>query len=186
MRLGYARPSVADPSMSLQRTRLNEFECDVIFLDDCASAAATQSALERQVLRMLRKGDVLVVTSLDRFGLRLSRLLHTLVWLHARGVRLICISEEIDSASESWVHQLSLAKQFTHTERVLHHESTRRGVIRAMSNGRVPGRPSKLSDAAVNNARNLLEMGHSPSEVASTLHISVATLYRYVPAAASL
>ena len=67
-------------------------------------------------------------------------------------------------------------------ERDLIRERTRAGLAAARARGRMVGRPRALSDAQVEMARVLLADPLRPiDEVCAALHVSRATLYRYVP-----
>ena len=67
-------------------------------------------------------------------------------------------------------------------ERELTVERTRAGLETARARGRIGGRPRLMTGGKVDAAQRLLDGGISPREVASTLGMSVATLYRWLPA----
>jgi DNA invertase Pin-like site-specific DNA recombinase len=61
-------------------------------------------------------------------------------------------------------------------------ERTRAGLEAARCLGRVGGRKRRMTDGKVQAARKLFASGTPPHEVAHSLGVSVATLYRWVPA----
>jgi DNA invertase Pin-like site-specific DNA recombinase len=67
-------------------------------------------------------------------------------------------------------------------ERELILERTRAGMEAARSQGRVGGRKRQMTDSKVQAAGKLLASGTPPREVAHSLHVSVPTLYRWIPA----
>jgi DNA invertase Pin-like site-specific DNA recombinase len=62
-------------------------------------------------------------------------------------------------------------------------ERTQAGLLAAREQGRVGGRKRIMTEAKIRSARKLLNQGTPPREVATSLGVSVPTLYRWVPAA---
>lgn len=71
-------------------------------------------------------------------------------------------------------------------ERELIVERTKAGLEAARKLGRTGGRPRLMTDGKIRSARKLLKSGMLPRDVAEDLGISLATLYRWIPEAASL
>jgi DNA invertase Pin-like site-specific DNA recombinase len=67
-------------------------------------------------------------------------------------------------------------------ERELIVERTKAGLKATRARGRVGGRKRKLTVEKVIAAKSLLATGLQPKSVAETLGVSVATLYRWLPA----
>ena len=67
-------------------------------------------------------------------------------------------------------------------ERELMVERTRAGLEIARQSGRKGGRKPKMTDSKLGVAKTLLANGVSPRDVAKNLGISIATLYRWIPA----
>jgi DNA invertase Pin-like site-specific DNA recombinase len=59
-------------------------------------------------------------------------------------------------------------------------ERTRAGLAAAAANGRKGGRPRKVDDADAAKARQLREKGIAAADIAKTLGVSRATVYRYL------
>jgi len=59
-------------------------------------------------------------------------------------------------------------------------ERTRAGLLAAAANGRKGGRPRKVDDADAAKARHLREKGIAATDIAKTLGVSRATVYRYL------
>ena len=67
-------------------------------------------------------------------------------------------------------------------ERELTVERTRAGLQTARLQGRVGGRRRLMTEGRVTAAQELLRSGRAPRDVAADLGVSLATLYRWVPA----
>ena len=74
MKIGYARVSTKDQDLENQRTRLEAAGCEILFEEKISGVAKKRPQLEK-LLGQLRKGDVLVVTKLDRLARSTSELL---------------------------------------------------------------------------------------------------------------
>lgn len=66
-------------------------------------------------------------------------------------------------------------------ERELIVERTKAGLAAARSRGRIGGRPYSLSSAQQEQAKKLLDSGHSRKELALLYGISLASIYKYCP-----
>ena len=64
MKLGYARVSTEDQNLEIQRGRLSEAGCEMMFEEKISGAARGRPELEK-LMGHLRKDDVLVVARLD-------------------------------------------------------------------------------------------------------------------------
>ena len=74
MRLGYARVSTPDQDLELQRRRLEDADCEFLFEEKMSGARRNRPKLE-ELIDKLRRGDVLVVTRLDRLARSTGELL---------------------------------------------------------------------------------------------------------------
>ncbi len=74
MKLGYARVSTDEQSLNSQCQRLSAAGCEKLFEEKISGAVRNRPKLEK-LIEQLRKGDVLVVTRLDRLARSTSELL---------------------------------------------------------------------------------------------------------------
>ena len=178
MKLGYARVSTEDQTLQLQRPRLKEAGCEKVFEEKISGAARKRPELER-LLGEVRKGDVLVVTRLDRLARSTAELLSIAERLRAQGAGLQSLDEPwADTISPSGLMVLTVFAGIAEFERALIRQRTEDGLRDARKRGVLFGRPKKMRPDQLELAQDLLKQGRSISEVARTFNVHPATIYR--------
>lgn len=178
MKVGYARVSTLEQSLAAQHSALNLAGCDKVF-EDYASGAKTDREGLRDALEYVRSGDTLVVWKLDRLGRSMKGLIELAGALNERGINLESITDGIDTNTAAGRFFFHIMAALATMERELILERTRAGLAAAREAGRVGGRPRKMTTVKARSAQRLLDAGTPPREVAATLGVSVATVYRY-------
>jgi DNA invertase Pin-like site-specific DNA recombinase len=181
MRIGYARVSTRDQNLEMQFDALAKAACPRIFTDKLSGALDDRPGL-KEALSHLREGDTLVVWKLDRLGRSVKGLVDLVNELEARKVHFQSVTDGIDTRTPHGRFFFHMMASLAQMERELILERTRAGLEAARSQGRVGGRKRQMTDSKVQAARKLLASGTPPREVAHSLHVSVPTLYRWVPA----
>lgn len=177
MLIGYARVSTLDQSTSLQRDALTAAGCLSIFTDTASGSKDDRPGLAAAMAAVV-SGDVLTVWKLDRLGRSLSHLLATVDELKARGVGFRTLTESFDTTTAGGVLIFQIFGALAQFERTLIRERTIAGIASAKARGRVGGRPPKLSRQQIEHAKTLIGGGASVRDVALTLRVSKATVYR--------
>lgn len=178
MKLGYARVSTEDQTLQLQRPRLKEAGCEKVFEEKISGAARKRPQLEK-LLGEVRKGDVLVVTRLDRLARSTAELLIIAERLRDQGAGLQSLDEPwADTISPSGRMVLTVFAGIAEFERALIKQRTEDGLRDARKRGVLFGRPRKLRPDQQQLAQELLRQGRSISEVARTFNVHPATIYR--------
>ena len=181
MLVGYARVSTAEQSLALQQDALAKAGCGRTF-NGVVSGAVEERAGLAAALDYAREGDTLVVWRLDRLGRTLRHLIAQVTALDARGVGFRSLTEAMDTTTTGGKLVFHIFGALAEFERDLIRERTRAGLAAARARGRMGGRPRVLSPERVEMARVLLADPLRPiNEVCAALHVSRATLYRYVP-----
>jgi DNA invertase Pin-like site-specific DNA recombinase len=183
-RIGYARVSTRDQSLDLQLGALESAGCDRIFEDTMSGTKVGRPGLAK-ALDTLREGDTLVVWKLDRLFRSVKDLLDFAGSLNERGIGSVSLTDSIDTTTASGRFFFNVMASLAQMERELMVERTQAGLRAAGEQGRVGGRKRVMTEAKIRSARKLLKQGTPPREVASSLGVSVPTLYRWVPAAGS-
>lgn len=180
MKIGYARVSTYEQSLSLQVDALEKAGCEKVFHDQISGATTKRPGLD-EALSYLRDGDVLVVWRLDRLGRSLPHLIGTINLLEERGVGFQSLQESIDTTTSGGRLIFHIFGALAEFERNLIRERTQAGLAAARARGRIGGR-SKLLDA---KKRKLLyrlydEKAHSIQEICDLVGVSKSTLYAYL------
>lgn len=177
LRIGYARVSTADQTLEPQLDALRQAGCAEIYSEHVSGAKAERRELAL-ALRTLRKGDTLVVCSLDRLGRSLPHLIETVNDLAKRAVRFESLREQIDTGSAAGALIFHLFASFAEFERTLLVERTKAGLASARARGRKGGRPPALTPKQIRMAaRMMADPEASPTEIARQLNVSRSTLY---------
>ena len=181
MRIGYARVSTQDQRLDVQHEALTRSGCDKVFEDTMSGKVADRPGLQK-ALEQLRKGDTFVVWKLDRLGRSVKQLVDLVSGFEEQGINFVSLTDSIDTSTPAGRFFFHVMASLAEMERELTVERTRAGLGTARARGRIGGRKRVMTDGKVEAARKLLASGLPPREVASTLGVSVATLYRWLPA----
>ena len=181
MLIGYARVSTSDQNLDLQKDALFKIGCERIYEDEISGTIKERPGLNK-TLEILRAGDTLVVWKLDRLGRSVKNLISLISNLNSKDIHFKSITDSIDTSTPSGRFFFHVMASLAEMERELIVERTKAGLDAAKKLGRVGGRKRKMTNSKINSAKKLLASGVVPKDVAENLGISVATLYRWIPA----
>jgi DNA invertase Pin-like site-specific DNA recombinase len=157
-----------------------EPDVDQVFLEK-ESSVKERPVLD-DLLARLRPGDTLVVWKLDRLGRSLKQLIVLMEQFDRAGIKFKSLTEQLDTSSAMGRLFFHIVAAFAQMERELILERTRAGLDAANALGRFGGRPRKMTASKINSAKKLLASGEPMPDVAKNLGVSLATLYRHLPA----
>lgn len=178
MKLGYARISTDDQTLDIQRQKLDAAGCEILFEEKVSGAQRQRPELER-LLAQLRKGDVLVVSRLDRLARSTAELLRISEVITEKAAGLQSLDEPwADTTTPSGRMILTVFAGIAEFERHLIRSRTEDGRRAAQARGVAFGRPRKMSKRQEILAQELVREGKSISEVARTFNVHPATVYR--------
>lgn len=127
----------------------------------------------------LEAGDILIVTKLDRLGRDAIDVSTTVKALAEIGVRVYCLAlGGVDLTSSAGTMTMNVINAVAQFERDLLVERTQSGLARVKSEGKVLGRPQKLSLKQKAEARKDLAAGMGISAVARKFDTSRQTIMR--------
>jgi DNA invertase Pin-like site-specific DNA recombinase len=138
-------------------------------------ATAQLDAVLRFVLDFLRKGDVLMVTRIDRLARSIGDLQDIVRTVRARGTSLKATEQPIDTGTAAGKCFLDMLGVFAEFETNLRRERQLEGIAKAKSLGVYKGRPSSIDAARV---REMKAQGLGATKIAKALSIGRASVYR--------
>ena len=180
MLIGYARTSTVDQQAGFeaQLVELNTYGCERTYQEQ-VSAVATRNQLEAAI-DMLREGDKLVVTKLDRLARSVSHMGDLLEQIEAKGACLVILSmgnERVDTSTATGKLVLNMMVSVAQFEREMMKERQVEGIKRAKAEGKYKGRvPTAMRQA--DKVKALVEAGVQRVQVQEQLGISKASYYR--------
>lgn len=181
MQIGYIRVSTIDQNIELQEEALIRAKCDHIFVDKMSGTKAVRPGL-RKCLRMLKRGDTLVVWKLDRLGRSAKNMIILLSELDERGIHFRSLTDSIDTSTRMGKLIFTIMSAFAEMERSLIVERTVAGLAAAREKGRIGGRKRIMTEEVVDRARRMLRNGATLHQVANIIGVSHITIYKYIPA----
>ena len=172
---GYARVSTTDQDVSIQEAALRAAGCDVIRAEK-RSGTTTSGRTELQtVLDCVRKGDVLMVTRIDRLARSIGDLQDIVRELKAKAASLKVTEQPIDTSTAAGKCFLDMLGVFAEFETNLRRERQLEGIAKAKAAGVYKGRKPRIDPAEV---VRLKAEGLGASAIAKRLGIGRASVYR--------
>ena len=143
------------------------------------SVAATERPGFMRLVDRMEKGDVLVVTKLDRLGRNAMDVRSTVELLAGHGVRVHCLAlGGVDLTSAAGKMTMQVIAAVAEFEKDLLVERTKSGIARARATGKQFGRPPSLDQAERKAVLRRLRAGVSVAEVAREFNTSRQTILR--------
>ncbi|WP_028108750.1 recombinase family protein [Ferrimonas futtsuensis] len=173
--LGFARVSSVQQDLTIQVERLSEYGCERVFQGKRSGKADTNKAALDELMAYAREGDTVVVTKLDRFGRSLSQVLVTIESLRDKGVNLVAIDQNIDTANSEPMNtaMIQLLGMFAEMERNFIVSRTQEGKV---ASGNYGGRKPKLTPSQREEVRQKLSQGVSKMDLSKEYGVSRATI----------
>jgi DNA invertase Pin-like site-specific DNA recombinase len=182
MQIGYARTSTLEQKAGLeaQDRDLRAAGVDKIFSEQLSSVDADRPQLEAAV-DFVREGDVLVITKIDRIARSVANLCEIEANLHAKGASLKVLAPQLDTSTSIGRLVFNMVGAIAQFEREIMLERQREGIAKAKAAGKYKGRaPTAMAKA--DEVLTLLKDGIGATEVARTLKIGRASVYRILEA----
>jgi DNA invertase Pin-like site-specific DNA recombinase len=173
--IGYARVSTTDQNLELQESALRAAGCDVIRSEKRSGTTTAGRDELRTVLDFLRKGDVLMVTRIDRLARSIGDLQDIVRAVKARGASLKATEQPIDTSTAAGKCFLDMLGVFAEFETNLRRERQLEGIANAKARGVYRGRKASIDPAKI---KQMKADGMGPSAIAKVLRIGRASVYR--------
>jgi DNA invertase Pin-like site-specific DNA recombinase len=179
-KFGYGRVSTLDQSLDAQKDALIRAGATRVFVEKITGTKSSRPELDL-MRQMLRQGDTVLVTRIDRLGRSAKDLLNIVSEFENRGVNLKVIEQNIDTSTSEGKLFFTMVAAFAEFEHSIMVSRTKDGLAAARARGRVGGRKSKLSPAQV---ERLVEMYKAKDiavqDIARMFGISRPTVYRLI------
>jgi len=188
MRIGYARVSTRDQHPEAQHDALLAAGCDPdhIYIDKASGKLARRDELDKALL-VLREGDQLVVTKLDRLGRSLAHLIELSGEMQRRGAGLVVLDQGIDTSTAVGRMFFQILGAIAEFEHALMSERTMDGLAAARARGRTGGQKRKLGPRQAKLAREMYEETgedgkrvHTVAAIAAEFGVTRPTIYRHL------
>lgn len=178
MKYGYARVSTRGQDLKGQVETLKAESCDKIFQEKFTGTTKDNRKEFNALLEVIKEGDTLVVTKLDRFARSSKDALEVISDLFEKGVKVHVLNMGIVEDTPTGRLIFTIMSAFAQFERDLIVERTQEGKeIAKQSKDFREGRPNKFNKKQIDHALTLLET-HSYTQVADMTGISKSTLIR--------
>jgi DNA invertase Pin-like site-specific DNA recombinase len=188
MLVGYARVSTAEQNPAHQSDALIRAGVapDDIHTDVASGAKASRPQLDL-VLRLLRDGDTLVITRLDRLGRSLLHLVTLGAQLRDRGIGLQVLEQGIDTSTAEGRAMFGMLSVLAELQRELIVANTRDGLTAARARGRVGGRKPKLTPEQAALAQQLYDArDKTVAQIAALFAVPRSTVYDHLSISARI
>ena len=186
MRIGYGRVSTTDQHPEAQRDALTAAGCDQVFIDKLSGKLASRPELDKALL-MVRDGDHLVITKLDRLGRSLRNLMDLSDQLQQKNVGLVVLDQGIDTSTPAGRLFFQIIGAIAEFEHSLMVERTKQGLEAARARGRTGGQKPKLRQRQIQLAQQMYdELGddgkrkYTVQQIADEFGVSRPTIYRHL------
>lgn len=185
-KVAYIRVSTKDQNLARQEALAEECKASggEAFREKQSGKDRKARPRLRDAIAYCRRGDTLVVWSVDRLARSLRDLQDIIAELHAKGVAVHFVKDGMtfapdETASASQKLQLNILGVFAEFERDISKERQREGIAEAKRKGVYNNRKKKwaLTAEQIANARERIDLGVAVAKVARDLGVSRQTLY---------
>jgi DNA invertase Pin-like site-specific DNA recombinase len=175
---GYARVSTDGQTRAAQDAALHAAGCAKVYSETASGARSDRPQLAK-VLRLLREGDTLTVTRLDRLARSTRELLNILDTIAKAGATFKSLADTwADTTTPHGRLMLTVLGGLAEFERELIRARTGEGRARAKARGVHMGRPPKLTPHQRQEALARRDAGESLSDIARTYGVAHTTIAR--------
>ena len=176
--IGYARVSTDGQSLEAQLSQLKTAGCTKIYREKISGARTDRAQLAR-LLQSIEKGDVVIVTRLDRLARSTRDLLNVLDTVAGKKAGFRSLGDLwADTTTPHGRLMLTVLGGLAEFERELIRSRTGEGRARAVARGVILGRRPKLTKHQKREAIGRREAGETLMDIARSYNVSHSTISR--------
>jgi DNA invertase Pin-like site-specific DNA recombinase len=178
-KIGYIRVSSVGQNTDRQ---LDGMIFDKTFVDKVSGKDVNRPELT-EMLKFIRKGDHVVVHSLDRLARNLDDLRKIVSDLVGRGISIEFVKEKLTFSGDDSpmaLLLLSVMGAFAEFERSLIRERQLEGIAIARAAGAYKGRKREMTEERIAEIKQRVASGDKKAVIARDMGISRETLYQYL------
>ena len=174
-RIGYARVSTDDQDLAIQKTSLDKDGCAIVFEEKRSGTKRSGREQLELALKVLTRGDTLVVTRLDRLGRSLRDLANITHEIEMAGANLRVIEQSVDTGTSAGRAFFGMLAVFAQFETDVRRERQAEGIAKAKKAGVYTGGKPRIDRHRI---QELVSGGSGPAAVARAMGISRMSVYR--------
>lgn len=176
--VGYARVSSSRQDTDLQSKRLRAAGVTKLFAEKKSGLDGERPELTG-MLEYVREGDTLLVTKLDRLARSTADLYRIVSALAAKGVAFKVLDDPtVDTSTRTGKLVMGILALIAEFETEIRRERQMEGIARAKAEGRVGGRPKKVTALLEQQIAKLRADGLSIRRIAAKVELSKATIQK--------
>ncbi len=172
---GYARVSSKDQDVTIQREMLTKAGCSTVHEEKVSGTSLKGRTKLDALFGLMERGDVLMVTRIDRLARSLRDLQNIVHDLKQRGIALKATEQPIDTTNAAGKCFLDMLGVFAEFETNIRSERQMEGVRRAKAEGVYKGRKRSIDRAKV---ARLKAEGLGATAIARALNANPASIHR--------
>lgn len=186
MIFGYARVSTIDQHLESQIEQLNKYGVDKIYKEKKSGANTNRPELQK-LLDVIRHGDKIVITKMDRLARSTHDMLDIINDFEKKGVGVVILNmggDTLDTTSPIGKLMVTVMSGIAEFELGMIKERQREGIAQAKRRGAYKGKPRKYTEKSpkVKHAMALLadrdNNNMTVNEISDITGISRASIYR--------
>lgn len=179
MNYGYARVSTREQNLEAQKEMLTKAGVDQIFEEKYTGTTVNRPVFKK-LLTILKKGDKLTVTKLDRFARNTTEALSTIKYLFKQGITINILNMGTIDDTPTGQLTVSIFSAIAQFDRDMIITRTQEGkeYARKHNPDYHEGRKNKYSDQQIREFYQLYKRGTPVMNITKSTGISRATLYR--------
>ncbi len=174
-KIGYARTSTPDQNLDAQIEALKTAGCEMIRTEQKSGTTLDGRPELKTILAFIHRGEILVVTRIDRLARSLTDLQTIVTTLKDRGAHLAATEQPVDTSTATGKAFFDMLGVFAEFETNLRRERQAEGIAAAKMRGAYRGRRAKIN---MKEIQAKLKEGASPTSIAREMGISRGTVYK--------